>query len=69
MHDIRIGLPENFYFTQVAPEVSDAVQRAARLAEQLGAKVMPVRVTDMDAMNAAGRAILLAEASALYEPI
>jgi aspartyl-tRNA(Asn)/glutamyl-tRNA(Gln) amidotransferase subunit A len=68
LSEIRIGLPENFYFTQVASEVRDAVHEAARLAEELGARVVPVRVPDMEALNAVGRVILLAEASALYEP-
>lgn len=65
---IRIGLPENFYFTQVAAEVREAVVRAARLAEQGGAQIVPVQVPDMEALTAVGRVILLAEASALYEP-
>jgi aspartyl-tRNA(Asn)/glutamyl-tRNA(Gln) amidotransferase subunit A len=68
LKDIRIGLPENFYFTHVAPEVSTAVRKTARAAEEFGARVIPVRVPDIDALNTAGRIILLAEASALYEP-
>jgi aspartyl-tRNA(Asn)/glutamyl-tRNA(Gln) amidotransferase subunit A len=68
VRDIRIGLPENFYFSSVAPEVRDAVHQAARIAERLGAPVTPVPVPDIDALNAIGRVILLAEASALYEP-
>jgi aspartyl-tRNA(Asn)/glutamyl-tRNA(Gln) amidotransferase subunit A len=66
--DLRIGLPENFYFARAAGEVKDAVHRAARIAEQLGARVIQVRVPDVEALNTAGRVILLAEASALYEP-
>ena len=65
---IRIGLPENFYFEHVAADVSAAVHKAARRAEELGAEVVPVRVPDIDALNTVGRIILLAEASALYEP-
>ncbi len=68
LRDIRIGLPENFYFTRVAADVSAAVHKAAAAAEQLGARVIPVRVPDVDALNAVGRVILLAEASALYAP-
>ncbi len=68
IRDIRIGLPENFYFSGIEPEVKRAVEKAARDAEQLGARVTPVRVPDIEALNAAGRVILLAEASALYEP-
>lgn len=66
--DQRIGLPENFYLSSVDPEVKQAVENAARIAEQLGARVSPVHVPDIDALNAAGRVVLLAEASALYEP-
>lgn len=68
LRDIRIGLPENFYFTHVAPDVRAAVHKAARTTEQVGARVIPVQVPDIEALNTAGRIILLAEASALYEP-
>jgi aspartyl-tRNA(Asn)/glutamyl-tRNA(Gln) amidotransferase subunit A len=65
---IRIGLPENFYFTRISTEVRDAVQKAAHAAERLGARVVPVKVPDIDALNDVGRVILLAEASAVYQP-
>jgi len=64
---VRIGLPENFYFDRLDPEVDAAVRRMAANAESLGAHVMPVRVPDIPALNAVGRVILLAEASALME--
>ncbi len=65
---VRIGLPENFYFERVDPAVEAAVKEMARRAEPLGARVVPVRVPDIAALNAVGRLILLAEASALLEP-
>ena len=65
---IRIGLPENFFFSHVASEVRAAVHEAAKAAERLGARVTPVQVPDIDALNDVGRIILLAEASALYQP-
>lgn len=68
VQSIRIGLPENFYLSGIDPEVKQAVQNAARIGEQLGARVSPVGVPDVEALNTAGRVILLAEASALYEP-
>src|SRR5712692_5494307 len=67
LNGIRIGLPENFYFSQVDAEVRAAVHKSARTAESLGAQVLPVRVPDVDALNTVGRVILLVEASALYE--
>ncbi len=65
---IRIGVPENFYFTHISSEVSAAVHQAAQAAERLGARVTQVKVPDVDALNDVGRIILLAEASALYQP-
>ena len=65
---LRIGLPENFYFERCAGGVREAVEQAAQKAEQLGARVSKVHVPDVEALNTAGRVILLAEASAVYEP-
>jgi len=64
---VRIGLPENFYFDRLDPEVDAAVRRMAKNAESLGAHVVPVRVPDIASLNAVGRVILLAEASAVVE--
>jgi len=65
--EIRVGLPENFYFETVAPEVKDAVQEAARRAEETGVRVMPVRVPDINALNTVGLVMLLAEAAAVHQ--
>ncbi len=65
---VRIGLPGNFYFERVAPAVAEAVRAAARLAEEAGATVLPVRVPDVAAMNQISRVILLAEAAAVIQP-
>jgi len=64
---LRIGLPQNFYFERLDPDVNIAVRRMAATAESLGACILPVRVPDIEALNAIGRVILLAEASALME--
>ncbi len=63
---VRIGFPENFYFEQLDGDVESAVRGAVARAESLGAKVVPIRVPDIAALNAIGRVILLAEASAVY---
>jgi aspartyl-tRNA(Asn)/glutamyl-tRNA(Gln) amidotransferase subunit A len=65
--EIRIGLPENFYFDAIQPEVKAAVQKAARRAEELGARVVPVEVPDIEALNRAGLVILLSEAAAVHQ--
>ncbi len=65
---LRIGVPENFYFEAVHPEVEAAVRAMTRQAESLGARLVPVRVPDIAAVNTVSRIILMAEASALMEP-
>lgn len=65
---LKIGVPENFYFDVVDPEVASAVRSALAQAETLGAELHPVRVPDVDALNTAARIILLAEASAVVQP-
>jgi aspartyl-tRNA(Asn)/glutamyl-tRNA(Gln) amidotransferase subunit A len=67
VREIRVGLPENFYFETVAPEVKAAVRDAALRAEKLGAPVIPVRVPDIEALNTAGLVILLSEAAAVHQ--
>lgn len=65
---LRIGRPSNYFFERVDPEVTAGVDRMLRKAELLGAHIVPIRVPDMDGLNAIARVILLAEASATYEP-
>jgi aspartyl-tRNA(Asn)/glutamyl-tRNA(Gln) amidotransferase subunit A len=65
---LRIGVPENFYFERLDPEVESAVRSALSRAESLGAELHPVRVPDVDALNTVARIILLAEASAVIQP-
>jgi aspartyl-tRNA(Asn)/glutamyl-tRNA(Gln) amidotransferase subunit A len=65
---LRIGLPENFYFERLEPDVDAAVRAAFRTAESRGAQIVPLRVPDIAAINTVARVILLAEASALLEP-
>ena len=65
---LRIGLPENFYFERLDPDVDAAVRAAFHAAESYGAEIVPLRVPDIAALNTVARVILLAEASALLEP-
>jgi len=61
---IRIGIPKNYYFDRVDPEIRTAVERSARA---LSADIREVETPDIEGLNAAARAILLAEATAVYE--
>jgi aspartyl-tRNA(Asn)/glutamyl-tRNA(Gln) amidotransferase subunit A len=65
---LRIGFPENFYFDHLDGGVESSVRGVFARAQSLGALVKPVRVPDVAALNAAGRVIQLAEASAVAEP-
>jgi aspartyl-tRNA(Asn)/glutamyl-tRNA(Gln) amidotransferase subunit A len=65
---LRIGFPGNFYFDHLDSGVEASVRGVFARAQSLGALVKPVRVPDVAALNAVGRVILLAEASAMAEP-
>jgi aspartyl-tRNA(Asn)/glutamyl-tRNA(Gln) amidotransferase subunit A len=65
---LMIGLPENFFFDDIDPEVSHAVKHAADAFIRAGAHIEHVTVPDMELLNTVGRTILLAEASAIFEP-
>lgn len=64
---LRIGRPENFYFDRVDPAVTAAIDSALARAESAGARIVPIRVPDVDELNAVARVLLLAEAAAAYE--
>lgn len=65
---VRIGFAQNFFFERLDHDVESSVRGACARAESLGAIVKPVIIPDMAAINAIGRMILLAEASAHMEP-
>ena len=43
LNGVRVGVPRNYYFDIVDPEVERAVRRAIDTLEDLGARVVPVR--------------------------
>ena len=65
---LRIGLPENFYFDRLDLDVASAVRKAVQTAAALGAKIVDVRVPDIDALNTVGRVLLGVEAVANLRP-
>lgn len=65
---LRVGFPENFFFDRLDADVESSVRGAIARAESLGARVKPVTVPDVAALNAVARVILLSEASAVLEP-
>ena len=66
---LRIGWPDDLSSQRIDGEIRMAIDRAARVAESLGAVVVPVHVPDYIALNAAHRVILHSEVSALMKPL
>lgn len=66
--NLRIGIPENFFFDRVDAAAKAGVMAMAAAAERAGGRLVPVRVPDMASINAVARVIVMAEASALMEP-
>jgi aspartyl-tRNA(Asn)/glutamyl-tRNA(Gln) amidotransferase subunit A len=66
---LRIGLPRHFYVEDpdTSPETIAAIDRAAETLGKLGATVEEITLPDYALFNAAGRAILFAEAFAVHE--
>ncbi|MCX6626472.1 MAG: amidase [Candidatus Solibacter sp.] len=65
---VRIGIPDSFFFERLDEDVEAGVRGAIARAESLGAVIKPVRLPDLDALNAVARMVLLSEASAVAEP-
>jgi aspartyl-tRNA(Asn)/glutamyl-tRNA(Gln) amidotransferase subunit A len=63
---LRIGVPDNFFFEHLDPEVTLAVRRSVQILASLGARVEEVRLPDANALNTTGRMIQLAEASTVW---
>ncbi len=68
LRGVRIGWPQTFFFERVDPEIAAAVEKAARLAEGNGARIVPVTVPDIAAINLVGRVVLLSEAASVFGP-
>lgn len=66
LQGIRIGVPTNFYFDNVEPVVSRAVQRALGVFEGLGAEIVDLAVPDIAQANAIARLILHVEAASVH---
>jgi aspartyl-tRNA(Asn)/glutamyl-tRNA(Gln) amidotransferase subunit A len=65
--DCRVGVPRNYFSERLSPAVEGAFRAALAQVERLGARLVPIDVPDPAAIGAAGRLILLSEASALLK--
>lgn len=66
MKSLRVGVPANFFFDTLAPEITSSIRHTVQTMAALGARVMEVQLPDMDALNSIGRLILSAEASSIW---
>jgi aspartyl-tRNA(Asn)/glutamyl-tRNA(Gln) amidotransferase subunit A len=64
---LRIGLPVNYYFEKLDLEVSESVRTAVQTAAALGARIVDIKVPDIDAINVVARVLLLAEATSVHQ--
>jgi aspartyl-tRNA(Asn)/glutamyl-tRNA(Gln) amidotransferase subunit A len=62
----NVGVPRNFYFENLDPEIEAAVEDAIVVLENLGAAIVDVAVPDIDEFNTIAQVILLAEAASVH---
>ncbi len=64
---LRIGVPANFFFDTLDPEITASIRHAVQTVAGLGARVMEVQLPEMEALNSIGRLVLSAEASSIWK--
>ncbi|MEU3660371.1 amidase [Streptomyces sp. NPDC032940] len=64
---LRIGVPRNYYFDHVAPDVESAVRRAMGELERLGARLVEVEIPMTRYIQATQWGLMVPEASAYHE--
>ncbi|QOY91177.1 amidase [Paludibaculum fermentans] len=65
---VKIGMPLNFFYEKLDPQVDNAVHFMAYTAQDLGAELVDVRVPDGRQLNTVAQVTLLAEAASVHEP-
>lgn len=65
---LRIGIPHNWFFESLLPQVADAVTAAIDRLAALGAKRVEVTLPHMPEVLGAHRAIIFPEAASAFEP-
>jgi aspartyl-tRNA(Asn)/glutamyl-tRNA(Gln) amidotransferase subunit A len=67
VNGLRVGVPENYYFDGIAPEVETGVREAARALEGLGTSVRAVTLPDPEILNGIANVIARAESAVVHE--
>ncbi|MFD4255818.1 amidase [Amycolatopsis thermoflava] len=65
---LRVGVPGNYYFDRVDPEVETAVRSAIRRLEALGARLVDVEIPMTRYVQGVQWGLMVPEASAYHEP-
>ncbi len=60
---LRVGVPNRFFDERIDAEIQISMSAVQAMCERLGARLVTVRLPDMPAIIAAGRVILMSEAS------
>ena len=63
---LRVGVPENYYFDGVTPEIAAGVRAAAATLEGLGVRVVPLRIPDPRPMADVCNVISRSESAAIH---
>ncbi|MFC8277072.1 amidase [Streptomyces sp. NPDC057271] len=66
--EIRLGVPENYYFRRVRPEVESAVRAAVQTLADLGVRLVDVHIPMTEYVQAVQWAIMMPEASCYHRP-
>ncbi len=69
LQGLRLGVPANFLFDDVAPEVEGAVREAVRVLADLGAEVKEVALPFVEYAGAAAAVVITAEAAAVHREL
>ena len=64
---MKLGIPKNYFTEDVQPEVSEAVAKAIKQLESLGAIAVPVEIPDLDGVLDCMLAIAMSEAAVYHQ--
>ncbi len=66
LRGLPIGIPRNYYFERLQPEVENAVRAAVKTVEDLGAEIREIEIPEIEDFTVIGRLILMPEATAVH---
>lgn len=66
IQDLRIGVPENYYFDRVADDVGGLLDDALRVLDRAGARIVRLRTPEASHLAELSRALVYSEGTALH---